>query len=323
MFGIPTPQTLAAKALCYLVGAMVLVGGGAYGGYRFELGRYEQLVSADAKAMTKSVELARKQEQKITKNNQEDAVAQAYFRGKMDATTVNLVLGVPENVTFTQDESAVHANDAGCITFGFVRVLIAGERGEPAESFSIPSGESVDSCTALKPSELAAAVAQDLAAGVANGHQLDSLIVALKRNESVIIGDSQADSFPTPLRNVVQRRAVGLIFRVPDGQEPVRQDSDKPAPAEPVKGDVGQPHNIDAGNEQASPPGQRQAYDAVEPQVIDAPSTKESGGQPMHATQAFVPANGPDIEDLKYGAARFKGRLGDIRVNVHFMLPDW
>jgi hypothetical protein len=185
MFGIPTPQTLAAKALIALVGVAIVAGAGAYAGYRFELGAYEKLVAADAKAMTVAVQAAAAKQTKIDSANQADAVAQAYLRGKLDAVSVNFKLEAPANVTVTQDQQAATAVHAGCITYGFVRMLTAGERGIPADSLPIPSGESPDACTAYEPSALATALAQDLAAGFGNGQQLDSLIAAVKRNDAI------------------------------------------------------------------------------------------------------------------------------------------
>lgn len=314
MFGIPTPESLAAKALCALVGAMILVGGGAYAGYRFELGRYEHLVAANAIAQTKAVELARQQERKIAAGNQMDAVAQAYFKGKMDAQTVNLVLGVPANVTISQDNSAAVAVSAGCVTYGFYRVLIAGERSEPAESFSIPSGESVDSCTAIKPSELAASVAQDLVAGAGNGHQLDSLIAAVKRNDAILMVGN------------VPRRAVGLIMRVPepgqgvDGQE-LGESPDNLAPPVCVITQMPQPHNIDNRDGQARPISIRQVQGSVEPKVIDAPAGKIGGGPPMDTSDCSATSDGGHVFEAQDGGPALPHGLRDIGVNVHTFLP--
>lgn len=188
MFGIPTPQTLAAKALIALVGVAIVASAGAYAGYRFELGRYESLVAADAKAMTKAVQIAADKQSRIDSANQADAVAQAYLRGKLDAVSVNFTQEAPANVTIHQDQQAAAAVHAGCVTYGFVRMLYAGEHGVPADSLPIPGGQSPDACTAYEPSALATALAQDLAAGFANSQQLDSLIAAVKRNDAIATG---------------------------------------------------------------------------------------------------------------------------------------
>lgn len=182
MFDFLNPYMVWIK----LAGCALLVAAGAYGGYRWELGAYNGLVAADAKAMTVAVQLAADKQHRIDLGNQGDAVDQAYFRGRLDGTVISLKMGVPANVTFAQDESAAAASAAGCITVGFARMLYAGAHGVTADSLPIAGGESVDTCTALKPSDLAAAVAQDLAAGYGNGHQLDSLIGAVKRNDAIL-----------------------------------------------------------------------------------------------------------------------------------------
>jgi hypothetical protein len=295
MFGIPTPESLAAKALCAAAGALILLGAGAYGGYRWELGKYEQLVAADATAQTKAVEHAREQERHIAAGNQADAVAQAYFKGKMDAQTVNLVLGVPSNVTFAQDNAAATAVSAGCVTYGFIRVLAAGERGVPAESLDLPGGESVDSCTAVKPSDLAAAVAQDLAAGTSNGHQLDSLIGAVKRINREILSDAV---------------------------KPYEQSQHLAETLPGIPADMGEPNHVGDSDGQAGPPGQRQAHNDIEPQVIDAPRAEKGGWQPVNAGQSLALADRAHVEDLEAGRAQLKTSLGDIRVKIQLMAPD-
>jgi len=303
MFGIPTPQSLAAKALCYLVGGLVLVGAGSYAGYRFELGRYERLVAADAIAQTAAVELARNEEKVIAKGNQEDAVAQAFFRGKMAAQTLNLVLGVPSNVTISQDVSAAAADRAGCITYGFVRVLIAGERGEPAESFNLPSGESVDSCTALEPSKLASAVAQDLAAGTANGHQLDSLIAAVRRNDAVVMGSSA--SLPFGRSNNALENFADLVG----------------TPG--VKSDMPEPNGIDNGDGQPGPVGIGQMKGGIEPEIVDAPASEVRGWEPVNASDRATLAYSGNIFETQNSTATLPQSLRDIGVNLHCPSPQF
>lgn len=185
MFGIP--DVLGIKTTAIVGAAALLLGtvGGSYAGYRLELGAFERHLRNDAMAMTAAVQKAADKQHRIDALNQADAVDEAYFHGRMDAQTVNLVLGVPLNVTIAQDLSAASADRVGCVSYGFVRVLVAGERVVAPESLAIPSGESVDTCTALEPSRLAAALAQDLSDGAGNGHQLDALIAAVKRNDAI------------------------------------------------------------------------------------------------------------------------------------------
>lgn len=189
MFGIPDVFGLKGMLIGCAVSVLLGGAGGAYLGYRFEHGNYVELQLADAQAEKRAIQAALDKQAKINAANQQDAVDAAYFRGRMDATVVKLVSGAPANVTIKQDQDAANADSAGCITYGFARLLYAGAHGVDAESVQLPSGESVDTCTALKPSELAAAVAQDLAAGYSNGHQLDALIAATKRNDAIATGE--------------------------------------------------------------------------------------------------------------------------------------
>jgi hypothetical protein len=183
MFSFLTPYMTYLK----LAGCAALVAAGAYGGYRFELGRYETLVAANATAYAAGVKASAAKQKAIDGANQADAVAQAYFAGGLAGTVVTLKVETPANVTILQDQQAAAADHGGCVTFGFARVLYAGAHGVTAGSLDIPSGESVDTCTALNPSGLASAVAQDLAAGFGNGHQLDALIGAVQRNDAIVI----------------------------------------------------------------------------------------------------------------------------------------
>lgn len=185
MFGIP--NVFGLKGFLIGCGVSVALGAaaGGYIGFKVEQGTYERHLRLDAEATTKAVTAALEKQRRINALNQADAVEAAYFRGKMDGTTVQLKSGVPLNVTVSQDQSAALSDRAGCVTFGFARLLYAGAHGVDPESLSLPSGESVDTCTDLKPSELASAVAQDLAAGYSNGHNLDQLIAAVKRNNAV------------------------------------------------------------------------------------------------------------------------------------------
>lgn len=183
---LPLPSLAAAKWIAMSLGAVALLAAGAYGGYRWELGAYNGLKAANVAAVVSATKQAMIRQAAIDAGNQKDAEAEAYFRGQLAATIINLKSGAPANVTIRQDQQAAAADHAGCVTFGFARLLYAGAHGISPESLAIPSGQSVDACTALDPSDLAAAVAQDLAAGYANGDQLTRLIGAVRRNDAIV-----------------------------------------------------------------------------------------------------------------------------------------
>lgn len=188
MFGIPTPETLAAKALCALVGALMLLAAGAYGGYRYEKSALDDLRLADANAMVAAVKDSAKKQADIDASGKDAAVREAYFQGKLDGTVINLKSGVRLNVTITQDQQAAASDHAGCVTYGFYRMLAAGERGVTADTLALPAGTSVDACTAELPSEVAADTAADLAEGFGNGQQLNALIAEVQRQEAIRAG---------------------------------------------------------------------------------------------------------------------------------------
>lgn len=185
MFDFLNPYMLGIKIAGIALAVATLVSVGAYGGYRWELGEYNGLVAADAKALQIATADAKDKQHTIDLANQKDAVADAYFKGQLAGTVVNIISGAPANVTITQDAQAAAADHAGCVTYGFARMLYAGAHGVTPDSLQLPDGQSVDSCTGLEPSVLATEVAQDLASGYGNGHQLNELIVATKRNDAL------------------------------------------------------------------------------------------------------------------------------------------
>lgn len=194
MLGIPTPETLAAKALCALFAALLLLSAGAYGGYRWEKGDLEDLKLADANALIVATKDAAKKQADIDASGKAAAVDEAFFQGKLAGTVINLQSGAPLNVTIAQDQEAAASDHAGCVTYGFYRMLAAGERGVTADALALPDGAAVDDCTADAPSDLAAKAATSLAEGFGYGHQLNDLIAELKRQEAIRLGKSPADA---------------------------------------------------------------------------------------------------------------------------------
>jgi hypothetical protein len=173
---------LAAAGLCLVLG----LGAGFYAGHRWEQAALEKHMAADAKAMAKATTAAATKQHRLDLSGQAAAIDEAYFRGKLDGTIIQLKSGAPANVTITQDQEAAAADRAGCITYGFYRMLAAGERGVAADTLPLPAGQSVDACTAVVPSELAAAAAQDLADGVGNAEQLTALLGEINKQQGIL-----------------------------------------------------------------------------------------------------------------------------------------
>lgn len=188
MFSIPTAQGLAAKALCVVVAAAALLAVGAYGGYRYEKSAVEALKLADARALAMATLDAADKQHAVDTSGQAAAVTQAYLKGKLDGTIINFKTEAPANVTITQDKEAAAADRGGCVTYGFYRMLAAGERGRAAASLPLPAGATPDACTGEQPSDVAAKASADLADGYGNGQQLDALIAELTRQEAIRAG---------------------------------------------------------------------------------------------------------------------------------------
>lgn len=176
MFGIPTPESLAAKALCALVGAMILVGGGAYAGYRFELGRYEQLVAADAKAQTKAVELALNTQRHIDADNQAAAVLAAQAQQHIVTQTLTITKEIPR---YVHDDTLCPSG----LTVGLARVLRGAADGTDPASLQLAPGQSDDTCSDVAPTEVAGWFTGYAQASRANTQQLSDLIAAVKAND--------------------------------------------------------------------------------------------------------------------------------------------
>jgi len=177
MFGIPTPQTLAAKALVAVVGVAIVAGAGVYTGYRWERSAYEALVAADAKAQTKAVQVAAAKQLKIDAGNQAAAVKAAQAQQRIVTQTVTVTKEIP---TYVHDTIACPG-----LSVGLARVLRAAASGDDPTSLQLAPGQSDDACSDVTPSEVAGWFAAYAQAARANTQQLTDLIAAVKANDAV------------------------------------------------------------------------------------------------------------------------------------------
>lgn len=165
---------LIAAGIALAVG----LAGGAYAGYRWELGTYETRVAADATAQSAAEAIAFKKGQDLAAANQkagtDDAAAQQVIVDHYHTITKE----VPVYVTPAQDAHA-------CVTYGFVRVLYAAERGIDPATIPIASGQSDDACTDYDLSALATDLAADFQAANANAQQLTDLEAAVVTNDAI------------------------------------------------------------------------------------------------------------------------------------------
>lgn len=68
----------------------------------------------------------------------------------------------------------------GCVSYGLVRVLDAAALGKQPEDLPLPAGVTDDTCSPLRPSDLARGVAENLGIGRQNAAQLDALQADVK-----------------------------------------------------------------------------------------------------------------------------------------------
>lgn len=175
------PDVLGFKtaAIAGLVSLAVGFAGGAYSGYRWQAGIVANLKLADERAenasLAKIAAIGKQLAAANSKNGAHDVVAQT----KLVNHYITLTKEVPYYVTVTQD------NASGCISYGFVRVLVAGQRGVAASALALPAGVTDDSCTGYTLSTLASALSPGFLAANQNAQQLNDLIHSINENDTI------------------------------------------------------------------------------------------------------------------------------------------
>lgn len=177
MFGLPIPSLTAIKLAVAGIALLGALGGGFYAGYRWELGAYEQRVASDALAVQKVQAAAMTLTRTIDAHNTTAAVKDAQVQQQIVTKTVTLTREVP---VYVHDKIACPSG----VTVGFIRVLVAAERGVDPASLSLPAGVTDDTCAADAQSDLAAQIVADFGAANANAQQLNDLIAAVKANDA-------------------------------------------------------------------------------------------------------------------------------------------
>lgn len=158
------PYALIAKFVGAAVLAIALLSAGAYGGYRFELGRYESLVAAKAvqdAADTKAAMADQSARDKITSASASaDAIAQPQI--------------ITRYQTITKEIPAHVSDNAHCITYGLVRLLNSAA-GPAAYPVPDSASKSDDACAPVTWREFAADITSDYEAKAGNDQQLTDL----------------------------------------------------------------------------------------------------------------------------------------------------
>lgn len=167
MFSIPTPQTLAAKALVALASALLLLSVGAYGGYRFEHGEVLKLQLADQENLTKAIQAA----DVVSKHEADVAVAAAVRMASRQEQIIT------HTVTVTKEIPVYVHDQIRCPgpTVGLARILRAAAAGADPAALQLAPGQSDDDCSDVTPSEVAGWFTSYASAAQENTEQLTAL----------------------------------------------------------------------------------------------------------------------------------------------------
>lgn len=176
------PDVLGIKsaAIAAVISLALGFGGGAYCGYRWQAGVVANIKLADERAKNAAVTDAFDRGKKLAAANDKNGANDVIVQTKLVNHYITLTKEVPYYVTQTQDSAS------GCISVGFVRVLVAGQRDVEPETLVLPAGVTDDTCTGYKLSTLAADLRPGFLASNQNAQQLNDLIASDKENDSIV-----------------------------------------------------------------------------------------------------------------------------------------
>ncbi len=151
----------------YIVAGVVSLAIGAYGGYRWELGAYNNLKAADAKSLVMAMQKAAKTQAAEDKVNLNAAVAEARAQQKI----------ITQTQIITQTVTKYVHDTISCpgLTVGLARVMRAAAAGIDPASLDLAPGQSDDFCSDIAPSEVAGWFTAYAGASKANAEQLNAL----------------------------------------------------------------------------------------------------------------------------------------------------
>lgn len=156
--------------------ALVSFSGGAYSGYRWELGTVEQLRAADATATALAVKDA------ATRQKAADVIALT----DSSAEGVAQVAIKDQTLTVTKEITRYVPQTVACIPNGLVRVLNAAATGADPASVAYAPGQPDDACAALSWRDFASDLTDDYGAGRANAEQLNALEADIRAQSAAI-----------------------------------------------------------------------------------------------------------------------------------------
>lgn len=132
-----------------------------------------------AAQVAKQTEKDRKEERRLWELTDKSAGTNDQVQTKIVTQTITLTEKVP---VYVHDQIPV----PGCVSYGLVRVLDAAALGAQPEDLPLPAGVTDDTCSPLKPSDLARGVAKNYGLARQNAGQLDGLIADVKERMSII-----------------------------------------------------------------------------------------------------------------------------------------
>lgn len=185
---LPLLSSLATTAGSFLggiqtyliVGAVTLalgLAGGAYGGYRWELGTYEKQVAYDAQAQTKAVELAQKMDTADAQVAQDDAVAE---QARIDKATLTTTTIQTEITRYVHDKISCPGP-----TVGLARLLYAAASRQDPAALTLAAGQSDDACSDVSATEVAGWFTSYADTAGKNADQLNALIADVQASHAI------------------------------------------------------------------------------------------------------------------------------------------
>ncbi len=190
---IPNPLDLL-KLKGAVFGAFILFAAGSLSGgfltHAVDQNRYDALVISHAKADAKAAEASRKAQEaavaaaRATERAtavlaQESALRAAAADQKIVYRTNTIIKEVPTHVTAQTDARV-------CVPVGLVRLLDAAALGVDPADLVLPAGQSDDTCSSVRASDLARSVVGNYGIARQNAEQLDQLIADIRERMKLV-----------------------------------------------------------------------------------------------------------------------------------------
>lgn len=179
---IDTAETAVAPYLIWIkvglavIAVAVLVGGGFYGGLRWDQGTIAKMELADQQAANRAQTLA------AASIKRQDAVV--LTAAVSEAKAQNQI--AKKATTLTQEITNVVPITVACIPVGLIRLLDAAAAGANTPDASFAPGQPDDACAPVSWRSVAADLADDYASGNANSEQLNALEAEIRKDDAAV-----------------------------------------------------------------------------------------------------------------------------------------